>query len=148
MARPKKLKDEDYIAIEKLAKFGLTKEMIADYVDICYKTMYSDERFLQVYKRGYAEMGAKVRTTLIKKMEKDTIANIYLDKVINKTSEKYHDDNRELRLQDIEINKQKLELEKAKNNVETEYEDDGFLEALSERVKGNVDYKDLGDIHD
>ncbi|MGL4999668.1 MAG: hypothetical protein ACRC5T_11925 [Cetobacterium sp.] len=109
--RPKKLKDEDYKAVEKLAKLGLTKEMIADYVGIAYCNMYLDSKFQEVYKKSYAELGAKVRTTLMRKMEKDTVANIYLDKVLNKTTEKNHDDN-------IQMKRENLELEKAKLNVE------------------------------
>lgn len=92
MARPKKLKEEDYKTVEKLAKTGLTKEMIADFLDYSYSTMYEDKMFSEAYKKGYAVVGAKVRTVLLSKIDHDTTANIYLDKVINKTSEKYQDE--------------------------------------------------------
>ncbi len=92
MARPKKLKKEDYKTVEKLAKTGLTKEMIADFLDYSYSTMYEDKMFSEAYKKGYAVVGAKVRTALLAKLDHDTTANIYLDKVINKTTEKYQDE--------------------------------------------------------
>lgn len=109
MGRPKKLKDKDYEEIEKLARFGLTKEMIADYLDYSYSTMYEDKRFSEVYKRGYAELGKRVRTTLLSKIEDDTTANIYLDKVINKTTEKQHDDNIEIKRAALELERKKVE---------------------------------------
>ena len=112
MGRPKKLKKEDYITVEKLAKTGLTKEMIADYLDYSYSTMYEDKRFSEAYKKGYAVVGTKVRTTLLSKMEHDTTANIYLDKVMNKTIEKYQEER-------LEIEKERLKLEKEKfDNVD------------------------------
>lgn len=108
MGRPKKLKDKDYEEVEKLARFGLTKEMIADYLDYSYSTMYEDKRFSEVYKRGYAELGKRVRTTLLSKIEDDTTANIYLDKVINKTTEKQHDDNIEIKRATLELEQEKV----------------------------------------
>lgn len=108
MGRPKKLKDKDYEEIEKLAGFGLTKEMIADYIDYSYSTMYEDERFSEVYKRGYAELGKRVRTSLLSRMESDTTANIYLDKVINKTTEKAHDDNIEIKRKTLKLEEEKV----------------------------------------
>ncbi|MGL5051547.1 MAG: hypothetical protein ACRC6E_13105, partial [Fusobacteriaceae bacterium] len=83
----------------------------ADYVEIAYCNMYLDTRFQEVYKKAYTQLGAKVRTTLISKIDTDTTANIYLDKVLNKTTEKNHDDN-------IQMKRENLELEKAKLNVE------------------------------
>lgn len=129
MGRPKKLKDEDYITVEKLAKVGLTKEMIADFLDICYKTMYSDEKFLQVYKKGFTQLGAKVRTTLMAKMETDTTACIYLDKTINKTTEKAHDDN-------IQIKREQLELEKRKLGSDESKEEK--LSKLLDAIEGRI----------
>ncbi|MGL5964422.1 MAG: hypothetical protein ACRCZ2_08525, partial [Fusobacteriaceae bacterium] len=79
----------------------------------------------------------------------DTIANIYLDKVINKTSEKFHDDNLEIKKLQIEIDLKRLELEKLKQNISSiqDYEDDGFVQALEEK-SNKIDYTDLGDYHD
>ncbi|MGL5962753.1 MAG: hypothetical protein ACRCZ0_12495 [Cetobacterium sp.] len=146
--RPKKLKEEDYFTVEKLAKFGLTKEMIADYVGIAYCNMYLDSKFQEVYKKSYTQLGARVRTTLLAKIEKDTIANIYLDKVINKTSEKYQDDNLTIKEQQLEIDRQKLEIEKLKNNLNVqEYEDDGFILALESKSE-EIDFSDVGELND
>lgn len=117
VGRPKKLKEEDYVMVEKLARTGLTKEMIADFLDYSYSAMYIDVKFMEVYKKGYTNLGAKVRTNLMAKMESDTTANIYLDKVINKTTEKTHDDNIELRRQQLEIERQRLELAKIQANI-------------------------------
>ncbi|MGL5716757.1 MAG: hypothetical protein ACRCX2_27325 [Paraclostridium sp.] len=111
MARPKKLKADDYKTVEKLASYGLTKEMIADYLNYSYSTMYTDVRFSEVYKKGLSVLGAKVRTTLLKKMELDTTANIYLDKVINKTTEKFQDENVKLKKEQLEIERQKLKID-------------------------------------
>lgn len=132
MARPKKLKAEDYKTVEKLAGFGLTKEMIADFLDICYQTMYSDKKFLEVYKKGLSVLGAKVRTTLLKKMESDTTANIYLDKVINKTTEKYHDDNIALKKESLKLEKEKLKL--AKNISTNESKLDKYIDKLEGKL--------------
>lgn len=109
--RPKKMKDEDYVTVGKLARVGLSKEMIADYVGISYASMYTDTRFLEVYKKEYVELGKKVRTMLLAKAEKDITANIYLDKVLNKTTEKAHDDNIELKRKTLELQRKKTEWE-------------------------------------
>ncbi|MGL5057533.1 MAG: hypothetical protein ACRC6A_09245 [Fusobacteriaceae bacterium] len=107
--RPRKLSDADYKSVEKLAKLGLTKEMIADYVEIAYCNMYLDTRFQEVYKKAYTQLGAKVRTTLISKIDTDTTANIYLDKVLNKTTEKNHDDNIQMKRDVLELEREKVE---------------------------------------
>lgn len=106
--RPRALKEEDYTTVRKLANLGLTKEMIADYLEICYQTMYSDKMFLEVYKKGYAQLGARVRTSLVTRMDTDTTANIYLDKVINKTTEKAHDDNIEIKRKTLKLEEEKV----------------------------------------
>lgn len=106
--RPKKMKEEDYINVGKLASLGLTKEMIADYFDYSYSTMYEDRKFSEVYRKNFAKLGAKVRTTLITKMEHDTTANIYLDKVINRTTEKFQEESIKVKRESLEIEKQKI----------------------------------------
>ncbi|MGL6023911.1 MAG: hypothetical protein ACRC0F_04780 [Cetobacterium sp.] len=110
--RPKKIIDLE--AVRKLSMLGLSKEMIADYIGICYQTMYTHKGFLEVYKKNYTQLGAKVRTTLIQKIDTDTTANIYLDKVMNKTTEKNHDDNIALKRELLELKKKIYELEREK----------------------------------
>ena len=126
MARPKKLKKEDYKMIEKLAKTGLTKEMIADFLEYSYSTMYEDKLFSEAYKKGYAIVGAKVRTALLNKMEKDTTANIYLDKVMNKTLEKYHEER-------IKIERERLKLEQERVD-KIEIDDPEFIVELLKKL--------------
>lgn len=104
----------DYVAVEKLAKVGLTTQMIADYLEIDLRTCERNEKFCRVYKKSYTQLGAKVRTTLLSKMEVDTTANIYLDKVINKTKEASHEDNYNLKVKEfnhrVEMDKKKTKL--------------------------------------
>lgn len=147
--RPKKENPEDLETIKKLASKGLTRVMIADFLEIDIRTFERNDSFCRTYKKYFCVLGARVRTTLIGKMDKDTIANIYLDKVINKTSEKFHDDNLEIKKLQIEIDLKRLELEKLKQNISSiqDYEDDGFVQALEEK-SNKIDYTDLGDYHD
>lgn len=104
----------DYATVEKLAKVGLTMQMIADYLELELRTCERNEKFCRVYKKSFTQLGAKVRTTLIAKMETDTTANIYLDKVINKTKEANHEENYELKVREfnhrVEIDKKKTKL--------------------------------------
>ena len=110
--RPKA--DIDLTVVEKLARVGLTTQMIADYLEIDLRTCERSEDFCRVYKKSFTQLGAKVRTTLIAKMETDTTANIYLDKVINKTKEANHEENYELKVREfehrVEMDKKKTEL--------------------------------------
>lgn len=112
MARPRALKSEDYKTVEKLARLGLSKEMIAGFLEIANSTAYEDPKFSEVYKKAYTQLGAKVRTTLIQKIDTDTTANIYLDKVLNKTTEKSHDDNIELKRENLKLEREKVEHDK------------------------------------
>ncbi len=92
----------DLTVVDKLARVGLTTQMIADYLEIHLRTCERNEDFCRVYKKSFTQLGAKVRTTLIAKMEVDTTANIYLDKVINKTKEANHDENYKLKVREFE----------------------------------------------
>lgn len=137
MARPKKLKEEDYITVAKLASTGLTIDMIADFLGINRATAHRDKKFCDTYKKYLAQLGTRVRTVLISKMEEDITANIYLDKVINKTTEKFHDDRMELEREKLEIEKKKLELEKLKIGQDNDKDDKALsiLEKIEEKLK-------------
>lgn len=104
----------DLTVVDKLARVGLTTQMIADYLEIDLRTCERNEDFCRVYKKSFTQLGAKVRTTLIAKMEVDTTANIYLDKVINKTKEASHEENYDLKVKEfnhrVEIDKKKTKL--------------------------------------
>lgn len=113
MARPRKIGTLDYDLIEQLATLGLSKETICDIIGIAYQTSYNDEKFLDAYKKGNGEVKRTARANLLKLSNNgDTTATIYLDKVMNKTTEKAHDDNLALKKEQLELEKKKHKLEK------------------------------------
>lgn len=126
VGRPRKLGDKEYQEVEKLAQLGLTIEMIAHYLEINPSTAHRDKKFCKIYKKNLTKLGAKTRMELVKKMETDATANIYLDKVLNKTSEKFHDDRMELEREKLKIERERLELERKKIEQDINAEDKVF----------------------
>jgi hypothetical protein len=107
----------DYDKVGKLASFGLTIENIANVFGLTVDQVSRDVKFRDIYYRSLAEVGARVRVALLQKADKDTVAGIYLDKVINKTSERFHDDNLAVKKEELQIKKQMLGLEKDRNEM-------------------------------
>ncbi|MGL5050898.1 MAG: hypothetical protein ACRC6E_09790 [Fusobacteriaceae bacterium] len=99
----------DYEAVGKLARVGLTMKMVADFLEIDIRTAERDEKLCRTYKKNLVTLGVKVRTSLMSKMDTDTTANIYLDKVLNKTTEKNHDDNIQMKRDVLELEREKVE---------------------------------------
>lgn len=130
--RPRKLGDEEYEQVEKLAGLGLTIEMISDFLGINPSTAHRDKQFCKIYKKSFAELGSKTRIELLKKAENDTTANIYLDKIINKTMEKYQEEK-------LKIDREKLEIEKQKLNKDNDSEEKAIsiLEKIEAGLNGN-----------
>ena len=111
--RPKKI--IDYDKVERLARSGLSIEIISDCMDINRATAHRDKKFCNSYKIGKGESSIKTRALLLSQAEEGNIsATIYLDKILNKTTEKSHDDNIELKKEHLKLEKQKFELEKEK----------------------------------
>lgn len=108
MARPKKLVESDYDLVVRLAGQGMSIRACSEILGIDDATAYRDEKFCDIYKKAYHQFGEKVRSQLFEKaINGDTTACIYLDKVINKTTEKAHDDNIKMKREQLELEKQK-----------------------------------------
>ncbi|MGL5051573.1 MAG: hypothetical protein ACRC6E_13245, partial [Fusobacteriaceae bacterium] len=84
--RPKKLTEELHTQCYEMAKLGISLESICNMIGVERQTAYNNQSFLYIYKKGNSECGKKVRALLLQKAESDTTANIYLDKVLNKTT--------------------------------------------------------------
>lgn len=136
MARPKKLKEDDYRTVERLATLGISIKKIAWFLEINESTAMRDTEFCKYYKKGLAEVGAKVRSNLLHRLEWDESASvaIYLDKVINKTTEQSHDDNIELKRADHKekVKMNKLQAEKIKKEISGE----GDKDELKIKIEG------------
>lgn len=107
--RPKKINETYVKECYELAKMGLPIEAVCRILVIDPQTVYNNKELFESYKKGNSECGKRVRALLLEKAKTDTTANIYLDKVLNKTTEKSHDDNIELKRENLKLEKEKLE---------------------------------------
>ncbi|MGL6100877.1 MAG: hypothetical protein ACRC0G_14810, partial [Fusobacteriaceae bacterium] len=79
-------------------------------VEIDESTAHRSVEFRKYYKEAFYEFGGKVRALLYDRaLAGDTTACIYLDKVTNKTTEKNHDDNIELRKETLKLEREKVD---------------------------------------
>lgn len=129
--RPRKIKENEKVIIQRMAAQGMSIRAVCEVIEIDESTAHRSSEFRKYYKEAFYEFGGKVRALLYDKaLAGDTTACIYLDKVTNKTTEKYHDDN-------IKHKKAMLEFEKQRNKADTNAEDKTaeFITALMKGLK-------------
>lgn len=111
---PKKIKEKEYKEIEKLAQIGLTIEQICDYIGIHRTNFHKDKKAVEIYKKNVVVLGKKVRLMLVEKASVDTTANIYLDKILNRTIDEKDSQMLQLKKRELELKEKEIE-EQAEN---------------------------------
>lgn len=108
--RPRKIKESEKVIIQRMAGQGMSIRAVCEVIEIDETTAHRSAEFRQYYKEAYYEFGGKVRALLYDRaLAGDTTACVYLDKVTNKTTEKNHDDNIELRKQTLKLEREKVD---------------------------------------